>query len=525
MNVPHGFVSLPLADVIPTKDNPRQIRKDDPAFKEFCANVKALGVLEPVLCRPHPTLKGKYDMRAGARRHAAAVAAGFKEIPAIVKELDDQQALEITVCENLHREDLTPMEESKGVQSLLDGGWEVKAIAAQIGKSPTWVVRRARLTKLSRKLAGMANNPNEALSAWPAAHLELLASLPADIQDVWMKDHAWLNRQDPPDLGHLEEMIGNWTHRLGLAKWALDDAALDPKAGPCTACTKRSSCTPGLFADFDEPAEKVKSKELCLDPQCWGAKRLALVERQKMQIAQEHKIAPILVNGEDAYRTYDCCPGAVELHELTKCSQQTPGAKPCLIASGSDIGKVFWGRPGGQGRGGRTRPVGKDGKPKPRALAERRKELNLRREALVNKALVELVEEEKDEWAKVGLTEEQLFRLVAAFGTIESNATTTYSTGREDWGNYHKSAERKKMLAGLWDQVCPVLVQRLNFFPPLFNVPIREHEELCKLLKIDLAKLRADAVREIPEPKSWAHLKADGSPKTAAPAKAKKPGA
>ena len=423
------------------------------------------------------------------------------------------------------------MEESKGVQSLIDAGWETKAIAAQLGKSPTWVVRRARLTKLSKNITTAVLGGKSPLASWPAAYLELLASLPTDIQDAWLKEHAWManNRtENIPSFKDLKWKISQWIRRLSLARWALDDAGLSPKVGACIRCNKRSSCVPGLFSEFDEPAERVKKDDLCLDAICWQAKAAAAVERQRAALAKEHGVAPVLVNGEDAHEFDGNRDDAISPWGIERCKKTDKSAKPYLVVSGSKTGEVFWAR--GHARASlntkSSRPLGADGKPEPRPLVERRRELNLRREALVNPAVAKALQ--KIKWADAGLTEDQLWRLVAVFGTNDNNNDACHG----DWGRFG-ALKRGPALAETWEQVRECLASRLVFYPPNSNVPTEEHEEICKLLKIDLAKLRAEAAVEIPEPKSWAHLKADGSPKAAAPAKAavkkpakaKKPGA
>lgn len=146
---PPVIQQLPIDKVIPTPDNPRTIDPYSPAMKELTKNIEEVGILSPVLVRPHPEKPGCYDLRAGERRWRAAKLLGMKTINAIVREMSDQDAKKITVIENLHREDLSPLEEGRGIQTLLDAGWETKAIAAELGKAPSWVVRRAQLTKLS----------------------------------------------------------------------------------------------------------------------------------------------------------------------------------------------------------------------------------------------------------------------------------------------------------------------------------------------------------------------------------------
>jgi ParB family transcriptional regulator, chromosome partitioning protein len=103
--------------------NPRQPRKyiDPEGLKELTESVRRHGVLEPILVRP---VGESYELIAGERRTKAASKAGLKSIPAVVLEVDDAQALEIAVVENLQREDINPVEETDAILSLLSSRLE-----------------------------------------------------------------------------------------------------------------------------------------------------------------------------------------------------------------------------------------------------------------------------------------------------------------------------------------------------------------------------------------------------------------
>lgn len=126
-------------------------RFDDARLKELAANIKAVGVLQPLLVRPHRNGGGKpsYELIAGERRLRAAKMAGLSQIPARVLDVDDQQAAEIQAFENLHREDLTAIEEAKAFNLLMRSGQHTAAsLADRINKSPSYVLRAVRLVDL-----------------------------------------------------------------------------------------------------------------------------------------------------------------------------------------------------------------------------------------------------------------------------------------------------------------------------------------------------------------------------------------
>lgn len=163
-----GGQVLAVAEISESKTNPRRTVRDH-GFLELVESVREHGVLQPILVRPvssdhWKTTKNKaaleqgalYEIVAGHRRIAAAREAGRSHVPAVVRELSDQQALEIQMIENLQRADLHPLEEAFGYQQLHElHKYDVARIAARIGRSPKYVYDRMKLlslTKAARKL-------------------------------------------------------------------------------------------------------------------------------------------------------------------------------------------------------------------------------------------------------------------------------------------------------------------------------------------------------------------------------------
>lgn len=141
-----GVMMLRTADVEP---NPEQARRvfDRAALEELAESVKLHGVLQPIAVRPKDN--GFYEIIAGERRWRACKIAGITEIPAIVKEVDGQSAAELSLIENLQREDLNPVEEARGYKALIDGfGLTQEKAAERVGKSRAAVTNSLRLLKL-----------------------------------------------------------------------------------------------------------------------------------------------------------------------------------------------------------------------------------------------------------------------------------------------------------------------------------------------------------------------------------------
>ncbi len=137
---------LPVDVIIPNEFQPRR-RFDDAALESLTESVRELGVLQPVLVRPDGG--GRFELIAGERRWRAARRAGLTLIPAVIRRTADQGALEQAIVENLHREDLTALEEAHAYQQLVDDfGLTRDEVAARVGKSRSAVSNTLRLFQL-----------------------------------------------------------------------------------------------------------------------------------------------------------------------------------------------------------------------------------------------------------------------------------------------------------------------------------------------------------------------------------------
>ena len=118
-------------------------------LETLAASIRDKGVLQPILVRPSPERPGEYQIVAGERRWRAAQQAGLREMPALVRELDDLATLEIGIIENVQRIDLNPYEEAMGYRALIDRfGRTQDEIAHAVGKSRSHVANALRLLGL-----------------------------------------------------------------------------------------------------------------------------------------------------------------------------------------------------------------------------------------------------------------------------------------------------------------------------------------------------------------------------------------
>ena len=146
-----SVTSLPIEKVRPNKDQPRKQFHDE-SLSDLADSIRLHGILQPINVRRKSS--GYYEIISGERRWRAAREAGLDEVPVIVIEADDRKAMELGLIENLQREDLNPMEEAKGYQTLMqEFGLTQEEVARQVGKSRPAVANAVRLLGLPKELA------------------------------------------------------------------------------------------------------------------------------------------------------------------------------------------------------------------------------------------------------------------------------------------------------------------------------------------------------------------------------------
>lgn len=140
-----AVMMLHLNDIDPNRDQPRK-RFSEEALSELAASIKSVGVIQPILVY---RAGRRYVIIAGERRWRAARMAGLTEVPAVIIEADDKKVMELALIENLQRQDLNPVEEAQGYQSLIDEyGMTQEEAAQRVGKSRPAVANALRLLSL-----------------------------------------------------------------------------------------------------------------------------------------------------------------------------------------------------------------------------------------------------------------------------------------------------------------------------------------------------------------------------------------
>lgn len=264
--------------IAPSLTNPR--KHFDPAkLQELADSIAASGVHQPILLRPLPahrledTLQTarankqaapEYELVAGERRWRACQLAGVKEVPAMVRELTDAQALEAQIIENLQREDVTELEEAESYRALMDSqGISVDAIAAKVGRSRSYIFSRLKVLDLCEHGRQLLREGKLDFScALP------IARIPSEVLQMKALEKACqpLNRGDTMSAREVLHMVRmEFMTKLEYASFDRTDASLCPAAGACTTCPHRTGNAPDMFADVD-------SADVCTNPPCYHAK-------------------------------------------------------------------------------------------------------------------------------------------------------------------------------------------------------------------------------------------------------------
>ncbi|MEM7744342.1 MAG: ParB/RepB/Spo0J family partition protein [Pseudomonadota bacterium] len=171
-----GQIRLPIDRIRANPAQPRRtFREEDLA--ELAASLKAHGVIQPILVRPDPKAEDMYQLVAGERRWRAAQLAEVHELPAVIRELDDREMLELAIIENVQRVDLDPIEEAEGYSQLVDAfGYTQAELSEVIGKSRPYLTNAMRLLTLPERVRDLVQ-----MGKLTAGHARALVNAPAPI--------------------------------------------------------------------------------------------------------------------------------------------------------------------------------------------------------------------------------------------------------------------------------------------------------------------------------------------------------
>ena len=149
MNIESGILQIPIEDIIPNRFQPR-LNFDEKSLQELADSIKEHGIIQPLVLRK---LGDKYEIIAGERRYKAAQMAGLTTVPAVINNVDDNEAAERAIVENVQRSDLTAIEEARSYKNLLDKGYLTQEqLAKKMGLSQPAVANKLRLLNLDEEV-------------------------------------------------------------------------------------------------------------------------------------------------------------------------------------------------------------------------------------------------------------------------------------------------------------------------------------------------------------------------------------
>lgn len=171
-----------MISITDIQKNPYQPRKefDREKLDELAQSIKENGVIQPIIVRQSPVIG--YEILAGERRYRASLLAGLTSIPAVVKQLSDQEMMVQSIIENLQRENLNPIEEARAYESLVEKGFTHAEIADKMGKSRPYISNSIRLLSLPDAILSEVEN-----GKLSQAHARSLVGLNREQQDYFFQ--------------------------------------------------------------------------------------------------------------------------------------------------------------------------------------------------------------------------------------------------------------------------------------------------------------------------------------------------
>lgn len=309
------FKNISLSKIVPSATNPRS--KNDlsgPEFNDLADSIKEKGVLVPILVRASADV---YEIIAGMRRFMAAGKAGLTEIPAYIAVMNDAEAREAQIVENLQRKDIHPLEEGVAYRELLNNNlsYTVSDVAEHVGKSKTYVQDRLVLTGLIP--AGQKEFREGEIGASVAA---LIARLSPAMQkkalDAWEKESStkmreWIQEQifaDPKN-----------------APWK-NDEQMQAVLGGCEECSGKGG---DLFGN--------KASEACTNPKCYAQRIKAFIA---IKLKEEPELKQISSNYSYSQDKSQQGIPKGDYHEITSKKDSCEHAKKAIFVHGEKVGRM-----------------------------------------------------------------------------------------------------------------------------------------------------------------------------------------
>lgn len=273
--ISNGFSTIPLSMIIINPNNPRKYF-DEGEMEELTASVVQNGIIQPIMVRPIDN--GFFSIVAGERRYRAALAAQLAEIPAVIKEMDENEAEIIALAENVNRADMSVAEESVAADKILE---RVNGDRDEAAKTLGWP-----LSKLNRRIA-LKNLVPEALQALTTrkilvGHAELLASVVPEKQEKALSNII--------DKNLTVQQVKDF-----LIKVSTDFKSAIFNTAACGSCKYNSTIQSSLFN------ETIGASDRCSNPDCYKAKTDSKIEEIKAALSEEVQLVRVIEVGDNGF--------------------------------------------------------------------------------------------------------------------------------------------------------------------------------------------------------------------------------
>jgi ParB/RepB/Spo0J family partition protein len=481
---------------IDVSTNPRDVRKKD--VTELAASIKRVGVTVPIAVRQ--TEQGNtFELICGGRRVEAAQQAGLQMIPALVYPADtpNSEIVNMTHFENAFRKELKPMDEARSVKKIYDECGSYSDTATILGKTAQQVAMCVNIIKGLSKSWTKEFKKKASEYEPTILHMELLARLSDEVQErLYEETSDW----DFNELDDFKRICSKEQRNLSEAIW--DTLIL------CGTCPKRTGIQQDLFG-------VTKKGELgeCLDKECWKEKYNARI-KGLLELAEEtHENVKY---GTDGYlqwgeecRVKETFGKCIDLADTEKAKKSEDGAFALFIVAGKKIGKTMWRK---LPKGKKVSADGTGPGTGPKTLKVRRDGLMRKRWSFVNATLVKLLSGDWDiTQLKYADKVHAVMYLVTCFGvkTFDTNKLAAID-------KIIASKDMAKVTTKLFDMMEECFIHELRWNGPLTQITneyINLTKKVADLFVVDIDAITIESVNEYPEPKSWANLKADGTPK------------
>ena len=319
-----------------SKTNPRKLNLNDEntkrAIDELAESIKNVGMINPITVRSVEPMFGDdiYEVISGERRFYAAEFAGLTEVPVIVRDITDEQILEIQIIENLQRRDVNAIEEADGYKALVKSRkYSVDEVAKRVGKSLQYVYNRLKLVDLIQEVK------DDIISGYLSiGHGIQIAKLGAEKQkevyEYCAYDFRKEKSEEPRSVSNIHSYIKISMLDLDEVCFSLKDEKLLKAAGSCVNCVKRTGYDELLFPEY--------SKNMCTDKPCLNAKVEAHLQNLLKKDAKKYGKVMRLFEWTSNEGDDIVCEVDIENSVEGGCESTVRG----VWMEGDNIGKAVW---------------------------------------------------------------------------------------------------------------------------------------------------------------------------------------